>query len=349
MGVVVTAPKFLTYVVLLFNKVMEIIISEKLKTGDEVRVIAPSCAKGTLSSSVIEAGEAELRRLGLVVSWGENSHIIDSFECAPIATRVADLHAAFLDKNVKAILAVRGGFYANQLLDYIDWNIIKNNPKVFCGFSDITVLQNAMLARTGLVSYSGPNLSYIGKSGTLGYTLDYFKKCLFSDEPFKVQPSDVFQSFDSQEGMQINKNSGWYALQDGEALGTIVGGNLCTLNLLQGTKYMPSLQNSILFLEDDVESKYRDFDRNFQSLIHLPEFTGVKGILFGRFQDGSKITKEMLQSMVAIRPELRHVPILANVDFGHTEPKLTFPIGGTARLVVNILKPQLSGVEILTH
>jgi muramoyltetrapeptide carboxypeptidase LdcA involved in peptidoglycan recycling len=256
------------------------IFPKKLKSGDEVRIIAPSCAKATLGSGVIEKGESELRRLGLRVSWGAHTHIVDELDCAPVAARVEDLHEAFLDPEVKAILAVRGGFYANQLLGHIDFSVIKNNPKIFCGFSDITVLQNAILARTGLVSYSGPNLSYIGKSKLLDYTIDYLRRCLFEDEAFTVDQALSYQNFGPHFGDEVVANPGWVPLVAGVAEGVIVGGNLCTFNLLQGTSYMPSLQNAVLFLEDDASSEYKDFDRNFQSLLHLPDFASVRGIVF---------------------------------------------------------------------
>lgn len=322
------------------------IIPQKLKPGDEIRIIAPSCASATLPPVVIEKGIEELRRLGLVVTWGENTRIVDEFECAPIAARIADFHAAFKDANVKAILAVRGGFYANQLLDFIDWGLVKNNPKIFCGFSDITILQNALLAQVGLVSYSGPNLSYIGKSGVLEYTMDYFKRCLFFEGSIVVEPSKHYQDFGSLEGLRIQESPLWTVLSEGTAEGVCVGGNLCTVNLLQGTPYMPSLSGAILFLEDDAESTYRDFDRNLQSLIHLPDFERVRGLIIGRFQQESAITIPMLHHIVDIRPELQRIPVLANVDFGHTEPKITFPIGGTVRM-----SAQASGgvLEIVSH
>lgn len=322
------------------------IIPPKLKPGDEIRLIAPSCSGATLTPAVIEKGVEELRRLGLVVTFGENIRILDEYECAPIAARIADFHEAFSDSNVKAVLAIRGGFYANQLLDFIDWDLVKNNPKIFCGFSDITILQNALLAQVGLVSYSGPNLSYIGKSGVLDYTMDYFKRCLFSKEPVVIQASKHCQDFGSLEGLRIQESPPWMVLTEGGAEGICVGGNLCTVNLLQGTPYMPSLDGGILFLEDDAQSTYRDFDRNLQSLMHMPDFNRVRGLVIGRFQQESAITTAMLRHMVAIRPQLQCIPVLANVDFGHTEPKFTFPIGGTARI-----SAQASGsiLEILSH
>jgi muramoyltetrapeptide carboxypeptidase LdcA involved in peptidoglycan recycling len=130
------------------------------------------------------------------------------------------------------------------------------------------------------------------------------------------------------------------------AFATTVGANLCTLNLLQGTLFMPSLKDSILFIEDDHESKSHHFDRDLQSLIHLPGFVGVKGILIGRFQRESGMTRELLTQIVRSKPQLAHLPLVANVDFGHTYPMITFPIGGTARFLA---KDGKADISILKH
>lgn len=327
---------------------MNPIFPDRLRPGDEIRIIAPSCAKASVHQAVLEKGLAVLKQLGLKVTWGRNTHLVDNFDCAQVAARVQDLHEAFADKNVKAILAVRGGFFANQLLDYIDWNVIKHNPKIFCGFSDITVLQNAVFAKTGLVTYSGPNLSVLGKSGMLTYTLDYFRQCVMGNGRIDLAPATSYQNLGTEASSDILANSGWVVLNSGKAEGVLLGGNLCTVNLLQGTEYMPSLDGAVLFLEDDYTSTYRDVDRNLQSLIHTLGFSGVKGLVFGRFQKESAMTMTHLKNLIEIRPELKSVPVLANVDFGHTEPKITFPIGGTVNVVAGA-NASNSSIVILEH
>ena len=104
--------------------------------------------------------------------------------------------------------------------------------------------------------------------------------------------------------------------------------------MLQGTEYFPSLTDSILFIEDDEESSPVHFDRDLQSLIHLPNFKEVEGIVIGRFQNASKISDEILVKIIKTKKELDSIPVLANVDFGHTSPIITFPIGGEAELEV---------------
>jgi len=121
-------------------------------------------------------------------------------------------------------------------------------------------------------------------------------------------------------------------INEGEAEGVILGGNLCTFNLLQGTKFMPDLSQSILFLEEDEYATPQSVDRDLQSLIHQPGFEKVRGIVFGRFMRICNIPPSLVAKIVKTKKELEHIPVLANADFGHTDPKITFPIGGTVTI-----------------
>ena len=319
---------------------MKKIYPPKLKPGDEIRVIAPARSLGIISDETRKIANQRFNDLDLKLTFGKNVDEIDDFKSSSIESRIEDLDEAFSDKNVKAIITVIGGFNSNQLLDYIDWNLIKNNPKILCGYSDITVLNNAIFAETGLVTYSGPHYSSFGMKLYFDYTLEYFKKCLFSDEPFAIEPSANWtddQWYKDQEDRKLIKNNGWFVINQGKASGVILGSNLCTLNLLQGTKYFPRLKNSILFIEEDeLAGKFAavEFDRNLQSLIHQKDFDGVQGIIIGRFQKGSEISNDLLNQIIKSKKELNSMPIIANVDFGHTDPRITFPIGGEIELSV---------------
>ncbi len=321
----------------------------KLKAGDEVRIITPSCSLATFSEELRKIANERFSDLGLKLSFGKHLEEKDEFESSSIASRIEDLHDAFRDKSVRAVITVIGGFNSNQLLKYLDWDLIKNNPKIFCGYSDITALNNAIFAKTGLVSYSGPHYSTFGQELYFDYTLEYFKKCLFSEDSFKIIPSEQW-SDDSwcknQKERNLIKNDGFLVINEGRASGTILGANLCTFNLLQGTEYFPDLQNSILFIEDDEESLPHTFDRDLQSLIHLHNFNGVRGIVIGRFQKASKMTNELLIKIIKTKKELEKLPVIANVDFGHTCPKITFPVGGEANLIIEDKNIRL---ELLKH
>ena len=127
-------------------------------------------------------------------------------------------------------------------------------------------------------------------------------------------------------------NAGYEVLTEGEAEGTLLGGNLGTFALLFGTSYMPGLEETVLLLEDDEEIGPEHFDRTLQSLIHQPGFEGVRGIVIGRFQRASNMDPETLAEIIHTKPELDRIPVVANASFGHTTPQFTFPIGGTGTL-----------------
>ena len=328
---------------------MQKIFPRKLAGGDKIAVITPGQSMHIIGKESRQLADKRFKQLSLDLTFGEHVEEMDDFVSTSINSRLEDLHNAFADKSVKGIITVIGGFNSIQLLEYLDWGVIKNNPKIFCGFSDITALNNAIYAKTGLVNYSGPHYSTFGQKLFLDYTFDYFKKCLFTEQPFQIVPSSEWtddQWWLNQDDRYPQANAGYLVINEGEAEGTILGANLCTLNLLQGTEYFPNLANSILFLEDDAQSDAVTFDRNLQSLMLQPNFSKVTGIVIGRFQRDSKITDELLKKIIAVRPRLDKIPVIANADFGHTEPKITFPIGGTA--YINISNKKVK-IEINAH
>lgn len=314
-------------------------ISEKLKAGDEVRVIAPSRSAVILGEDCKAIATERLEALGLKVTFGK--YIYEADEDYLIASkehRAEDLNEAFRDKNVKAILTVIGGFNSNQILDLIDYDAIRENPKIFCGFSDITVLSNSIYAKTGLVTYSGPHYSSFGMKKGFEYELEYFKKMFFEDAEVEINSSEEWSDdawFIDQENREFIKNDGMFIINEGEAEGEIVGGNLCTLNLLQGTTYMPNIRDKVLFIEDDgmAEKLFMvTFDRDLQSIVQMSEFKTVRGIVIGRAEKNCNMTKEKWTKLIKNKPELNHIPVIAGADFGHTTPIFTFPVGGYAKL-----------------
>ena len=307
----------------------------KLKVGDEIRVIAPSRSLVLISKETRQIADERFADLGLKLSFGKHVNESDEFVSSSIESRIEDLHEAFADKNVKAVITVIGGFNSNQLLRYIDWEPIRNNPKIFCGYSDITALNNAIFAKTGLVTYSGPHYSTFGQKLHFDYTLEYFKKCLMNETPYEITASESWSDdlwFLDQNKRELIKNEGHSVINKGEAEGTILGANLCTFNLLQGTEYFPDLTDSVLFLEDDGTSNAVTFDRDLQSLIHLSDFKKVKGLVIGRFQKSSKMASDLLTKIIKSKKELDNLPVVTNVDFGHSDPKITFPVGGEVRI-----------------
>jgi muramoyltetrapeptide carboxypeptidase LdcA involved in peptidoglycan recycling len=324
-------------------------LPKRLKSGDEIRVISPAISLSAISKEIREIAINTLKNLELNITFSRNSEEIDEFKSSSIQSRIEDIHEAFKDRSVKAILTAIGGSNSNQLLRYLDYDLIKANPKIFCGYSDITAIGNAIYAKTKLVTYYGPNFSTFGMSKGLDYTTKYFKKCLSSSKPFAVNAADSWSDDNwliDQEKRKFIKNDGYFRINSGTAEGKIIGGNLCTLNLLHGTEYMPKLKDSILFLEDDEVSNAQTFDRDLQSLIHQPGFKYVKGIAIGRFQKASNISTNKLIKIIKTKKELNNIPVIANIDFGHTTPQITFPIGGTVKLSA---EDKNINLEIIKH
>jgi muramoyltetrapeptide carboxypeptidase LdcA involved in peptidoglycan recycling len=327
------------------------IIPNKLHEGNEIRVIATSRSLSLFSHEIIALAKENLENHGFTVTFSKNCRERDINNSSSIESRIDDIHDAFRDQNVKAILTATGGLSSNQLLSYLDYELIRNNPKILCGYSDITALLNAIMAKTGIVTYSGPHFSNWAMKKEFNYTLEYFKRCLMDKGEYIVEASNKWTDdswYKDQENRIIEKNDGFWILSEGEAEGRIVGGNLSTINLLQGTEFMPDFTDSILLIEDDdLAGNYTGvmFDRYLQSLLHQPDSQNLKGIVIGRFQKESEMTIEKLKFIVQTK-DLKNIPIVANADFGHTKPMITFPIGGTSRLLVRNKEVNL---EIISH
>lgn len=310
-------------------------LADRLKPGDEIRVISPSRSMVIMKEAQVEIAINRLTGLGFRVTFGKNANAHDEFFSSSIEERIEDLHEAFLDPNVKGILAAMGGYNANQLLKYIDYDIIRNNPKIFCGYSDITVLNGAIYNKTGLITYSGPLFSSFGVKHGFEYTLDSFIQAVTNDAPYEIEPSSHWSDdewYREQEDRTFVEHEGYFVLQEGQAEGVLIGGNLSTLNLLQGTEYMPSLKNAILFIEDDDESHALTFERDLQSLLQLADAQHIKGVLIGKFQKDSHMTEDALRRIIASKKELASLPIIANVNFGHVQPMATIPFGAQASI-----------------
>jgi muramoyltetrapeptide carboxypeptidase len=180
--------------------------------GDKVAVIAPSWSMATISEENRKIAVSNLRKLGLTVVFGQHVEETDEFDSSSIKSRVEDINWAFEDEQIKGILTAIGGFSSNQLLRYLNYKLIKSNPKALCGFSDATALLNAIYAKTGLVVYSGPHFCTFEMKLGLDFTIDYFKKCLMSDKPFKVEQSNKWSDdplWLDQESRRFIKNEGY--------------------------------------------------------------------------------------------------------------------------------------------
>lgn len=324
------------------------ILPDLLKKGDEIRVVAPSVGIKIIRDDCREIAKERFEAMGLKVSFGKNTtdDNFDEFATSDYQKRAEDIMDAFKDKNVKAIFTIIGGFNSNQVLPFLDYEVIKANPKIVCGFSDITALLNGIRAKTGLVTFYGPHYSSIGMKKGNEYTLDCMQKMLFEGKS-EFAPSSEWSDdlwFLDQEKREFIKNDGWWVLHGGDAQGVLEGGNISTLVLLNGTGFMPKFEApTILAIENcfTYSADNKEFLRQLQSVVQQADFNQVKALLIGRFQKGSKVSRADLEYIVRSIPQLKGLPIIANMDFGHTTPIATLPLGGKCTINQGKIKLEL--------
>ena len=305
---------------------------KKLKKGDHIRVVSPSSSIQSIGGfdANVRAKE-KLEELSFNVSFSSNYFEHDLFDSASIASRVEDLHEAFLDPSVDAILATIGGFNCNELLPYLNYDLIAQNSKIFCGYSDTTALLNAIYAKTGIQTYMGPSYSSFKMKEGQEYQSQSWLKAVTQDD-YDLVPSKEWSSdpwYDPTQPRHFMPTE-WKVYNAGKASGTIIGGNLSTFSLLRGTPYAPQAENYILFLEEAEEDDYIEFARHLAAL--LQSYPNPQAVIIGRFPKECEMTEEILLAILDKHPLLKNIPVLYDLDFAHTQPLFTITIGAQATL-----------------
>ena len=315
---------------------MKIVKPKKLKKGDVIGIISPASSASDFTR--IEKGVKYLEKLGYYVEVGENVGKSHGYLAGTDEERLTDLHSMFKNKNVKAIINVRGGYGSGRLLDKIDYSIIKQNPKIFVGYSDITALQMAFLNKTGLVTFAGPMLAVdFWKDEVNGFTEEFFWNMVTSSKKI---------------GKIINPdNENFYTLTKGRGEGNLVGGNLALLVSLLGTPFAPNFKKSVIMLEEIGEEPYRIDRMLYQLKYATNNFKEVEGIIIGRFVDCYIKDKESpslsLNDVISDYFEKLKIPVFYNVKHGHIEQNITIPWGlktklNTSRNFIEIVESAVS-------
>ena len=303
-----------------------------LKKGGHIRVVSPSLsiqAIGGFDANV--SAKEKLEELGFNVSFSSNYFEHDLFDSASITSRVEDLHEAFADPSVDAILATIGGFNCNELLPYLDYDLIAQNPKIFCGYSDTTALLNAIYAKTGMQTYMGPSYSSFKMKEGQEYQSQSWLKAVTQDD-YDLVPSKEWSSdpwYDPTQPRHFMPTE-WKVYNAGKASSTIIGGNLSTFSLLRGTPYAPQAENYILFVEEAEGYPPEHFLRELAAL--LQAYPSPQAVIIGRFPKECEMTEEILLAILDKHPLLKNIPVLYDVDFAHTQPLFTITIGAQAAL-----------------
>jgi muramoyltetrapeptide carboxypeptidase len=322
--------------------VPETILPPRLSRGDTIGILTPSVPAPARAPRRFQRGIAELERLGLGVRVAANARGSRGHRSGTIAERVADLHELFGDPDVHAILCSIGGFNSNSLLEELDYGLIRSNPKIFVGYSDVTALHAGIRSQTGLAVCLGPSLmmQFAEFDGIDPYTWDAWKRTLMRAEPAGVlEPArewtDEFLAWDDADTRRRERrsNAGPRTLRAGVAEGPLVAGNLTTLLVVAGTRFWPQLDGALLFLEDDHNADAAILDRMLTQLRQLGVFEQIAGLAHGRFMTASELGPDSpLDEIVLEATRGFDGPVAADLDFGHTDPMVCLPWGVRARL-----------------
>ena len=296
-----------------------------LQPGDTVGLITPSTYVSDPDRLLLAARTVEY--FGLRPKMGKNVGRRAGYLGGSAGERVDDLHAMFRDPEVKAVFAIRGGYGSEQLLDRIDYDLIRRNPKIFLGYSDITALHIAIHQRTGLVTFHGP----VVLSRFSDYTQKWFRKAVFEAAPLGAVANPP-------ESNPLRPAHTLRTVRPGKASGPLAGGNLSLIATTMGTPYEIETRGRILFIEDVDEQPY-SIDRMLTQLRLAGKLDAAAGLVFGEcnacrprdYQPAFESTFSLGEVLDSILGELK-IPVLSGLVFGHTDDQLTLPLGVTASL-----------------
>lgn len=317
------------------------ILPPRLKKGQLIGVIAPADpVAGICPEETIQRGYGYLKNKGFPVIEGRSvKEFAKKHTAGSVALRVEDIHDFLKREEIGCIMAFWGGFNTNQLLDQLDYDLIKQNPKIFIGYSDVTALTTAITTKTGLITFSGPGVISFAKPEPFDYTWDYFEKmCIGPQEEILIESSkeyaDDLYFLREDNNHRIKKiNEGTKVFAQGSAIGEVVVGNLQTLLILQGTEYLSDMTDKILFIEEDETSTPAHVNRFLSQCNQLGWFDKIAGLVIGRFTEQSSFSPEdSLEDILVEYFTDAKFPVLYNVDFGHSDPLITIPNGGIAEI-----------------
>lgn len=286
---------------------------QKLQPGDAVSLIAPGSA---IPATKIEEAVLTCQKLGLRPLVGPNARAEKGYLAGTDNQRLQDLHDSFSDPEIKAIWCLRGGYGCSRLLPLINYSLVRNQPKVLIGYSDITALHHAFNTQCNLVTFHGP----VASSEPADYSIEHLREMVM------ISGTPTLESTPEATDQM-------YVIREGAARGVLTGGNLSLLAAMAGTSYLDSFSNKIVCIEDIGEKPYR-IDRMLTQLFQSTDLNKAAGIVLGQFNDcepdpGDKSLT--LRETLELLFDKFDGPVFYGFSLGHIDEQCTIPFGIEAR------------------
>lgn len=335
-------------------------LARRLRPGELVAAFSPSAPAANLFPHRVERGLAKLRQLGFQTQLAPHAMESAGYLSATAEARAADLNALLADSDVRALISTIGGDHSCQMLPLIDWELARRDPKIIMGYSDMTVLLIAFWRMTGLVTFYGPHImTELAEYPDMpAFSEQAMLRALCDPAPLGPLPesdwwTDEFLDWEARADLTRERahrpTSGWTWLKPGvvsderPAEGTLIGGCLESLQHLRGTPYWPDWRDAIMFFElSEEKPSPATVDGILMDYENMGALDGLRGLLVGRPYDYAEADRQALRDVLLERTRQYDFPIVCDMDFGHTTPMLTLPIGGRARI-----EPALRRVSIV--
>jgi muramoyltetrapeptide carboxypeptidase len=287
--------------------------AQRLRAGDTIGIVSPSAPINDEYRSQLDRGIELLQGLGFKIELAPHALSNSLGYSASAQEKADDINQMFRRDDIKAIISSQGGFNCNSVLSYLDYDLIKEKPKIFLGISDITSLLNALYAKTGLITFHGNDIMWG-----------------FGRNPTEYDISEFLIRLVGGEVGPVTRRSVWGCVREGTAFGRLVGGHLGSLLRLAGTEYFPDCHGAILFLESF--GRYSGPDKIYAEFFHLKQLgilAKINGLWLGHYDHPSGLKLEDIAHDAVAEYDF---PIVSCDDFGHTTPNTTIPIGCEARI-----------------
>ena len=321
----------------------------KLKLGATIGLVSPAAPLAGLVRHRLDGCVTFLEKSGFKVRIGRHASSVTGYVSASAEDRAWDINEFFRSPEIDAIVCLIGGYHYNHVLPHLDLELIRSNPKIFIGYSDATVVQMALWSALHMVTFSGPAglTQFAEYPAPLPYTLEYFQKATASNVPVgsvaaSSEYTDEFLNWfgkeDQTRARKLKANRGYVTLREGQCSGRLLGGCLSSMLHLRGTKFWPDFNGALLCLEVPEGAELSRGESISLIDMHLADlelsglFEKAGGLLFGRLYNTPPEEERGIFDLLLKYTSLKPIPIMANVDFGHTDPMITIPMGCMASM-----------------